>query len=220
MRKLIITADIHSNLEALEKLPAGKVLCCGDLVGYGANPNEVVEMVSGADWSCVMGNHDWASLTKEVGGMNSFAKEACLWTFNQLTPNNRKYLAGLPRTKTLEIEGKSILVVHGSPRDALNEYIFNPETAKKLLKAIPHDILLFGHTHMPMVVRADDKVAINPGSVGQPRDDDPRLSYAEIRFPSLEVRVVRKSYDLEKAAKKIISAGLPPVLAERLYGGW
>ena len=136
MKKLVITADIHANLEALDKLPAGKVICCGDLVGYGADPNIVVEMISGADWTCAMGNHDWAALTKETKGMNSFAKESALWTFNQISPNNRKYLAGLPRTKILEIEGKSILVVHGSPRDALNEYIFNPETVKMLLKAI------------------------------------------------------------------------------------
>jgi putative phosphoesterase len=220
MKKLIITADIHSNLEAFEKLPAGKVICCGDLVGYGADPNQVVDSITGADWTCVMGNHDWAALTKETTGMNSFGKESTLWTFNQISPKSRKFLAGLPRTKILEIEGKSILVVHASPRDALHEYLFNPETVKMILKAIPQDILIFGHTHLPMVIREGDKLALNPGSVGQPRDDNPRASYAILRFPSLDVKIERKEYDIEKAANKIMSAGLPPILAERLYGGW
>jgi putative phosphoesterase len=220
MKKLIITADIHSNLEAFQELPPGKVICCGDFVGYGADPNRIVELVSTSDWTCVMGNHDWAALTKETKNMDSFAKESALWTFNQISPSSRKFLAGLPRTKILEIEEKSILVVHASPRNALHEYVFNPETVKMLLKAIPQDILLFGHTHVPMVVRDGEKLAINPGAVGQPRDDDPRSSYAELRFPSLKVDIIRKKYDIEKTAQKIMNAGLPPVLAERLYGGW
>ncbi len=220
MEKLIITADIHSNLEAFEKIPAGKILCAGDLVGYGADPNEVVEAVAGSDWTCVMGNHDWASLTKETTNMNSFAQEAALWTFQQLNSSSRKYLTGLPKTRTIEIEGKTILLVHASPRDPLNEYLYKPETVKQLLKTMKQDILIFGHTHTPMLVREGNKIAINPGSVGQPRDDNPKLSYVELTLPSLEVKIIRKTYKIEKAANKIIRAGLPPILAERLYEGW
>ncbi len=220
MERLILTADIHANLEAFEELPPGKVICAGDLVGYGADPNEVIEAVSRSDWISVMGNHVWAALTKETGNMNSFAKEAALWTFQQLNPASRKYLTGLPTSRTLEIEGKKILVVHGSPRDPLNEYLYDQAAIKTILKTLPHDVLIHGHTHLPSVIKQGDKIAINPGSVGQPRDDNPRLSCMELILPTLEIKMIRKTYEIKRAADKIVKAGLPPILAERLYEGW
>lgn len=220
MQKIIITADIHSNLEAFQKLPPGKTISAGDLIGYGANPNEVIEAITGADWTCTLGNHDWAGLTKETGTMNTFATEAALWTFDQLTPASRKYLTSLPKTLALEIEGKKLLIAHGSPRDPLNEYLYTEDKIKTLLKNSAYDILITGHTHLPLIVEHKGKLAINPGSVGQPRDNNPALSYAELTLPDMTVKIVRKPYDLEKAAEKILNAGLPPVLAQRLKEGW
>lgn len=218
--KYLVLADIHSNLEALNKVPSGKVLCCGDFVGYGADPNTVIDQVNDPDWTCVLGNHDWAALTQDIQGMNPFAAEAALWTFQHLTSTSRKFLTGLTRSKVLEIEGKKILIVHGRPGDELTGYLYKEEEAKQLLKNLEYDLILVAHTHVPMIVEYKGKMLINPGSVGQPRDGDPRASWMELELPSMKVRLVRREYSVEAAAKKIMNAGLPPVLGERLYQGW
>lgn len=220
MMKLLVAADVHSNLEALGVLPKGKLIFCGDFIGYGANPNQVVESLEKRDMEAVIGNHDKAGLTGEVSGMNPFAATAALWTFKQLSKQNRQFLLNLPEKKELEIEGKRILVVHGSPRDPLNEYLTEPGLIKRLLKVLPYDIILFGHTHIPVMIREGDKLALNPGSIGQPRDGDPKASWAELELPNTEARIQKKEYDVKTAASKILEADLPPVLAERLYGGW
>jgi putative phosphoesterase len=227
--KIAVIADPHSNLTAfkavLRSLPrVDAIVCAGDLVGYGAEPNEVVDLARSKRMQVVMGNHDYSAVTRDVAGFNPFAARAALWTAENLREDNVKYLRGLPDCLELSYGSKSLYVVHGSPRDPLNEYIF-PDLPNRVLleltRDIDADIIVFGHTHVPMKRIIHGKLIINPGGIGQPRDRDPRASYMVLVLDDeIRVKHERVEYDVEKTAKKIESAGLPSELATRLYFGW
>jgi putative phosphoesterase len=228
--KIAVLSDIHSNLTALkavlEDLPkVDEILCLGDLVGYAAEPNEVVELVRERNIRCVMGNHDYAAVTGDVRGLNELAAGAALWTHRTLREENRRFLRSLPLEARLKLSGKSLYLAHGSPRDPLWEYVF-PELPNssllEIVRGVEADLSLFGHTHVPMERKIFGKLVLNPGGVGQPRDLDPRASYMLLELDGEEPRIQirRVKYDIDLTAKKIRTAGLPEELAARLYFGW
>lgn len=224
--RFALISDIHSNLPALEAVLASaeaegceRILCLGDVVGYGAYPNEVIERLADLHVPTILGNHDAAAvgrLGREV--MNNNARAAIEWTVSVLTPASRSFLTGLPLARS---EGEA-LFVHASP---LNPdewcYIFNVSEAQAAFRAFSESICFYGHTHFPtqFTSSADGKRLINVGSVGQPRDRDPRACYGIYDQKNRAFRWNRVDYSIEVAARAIIDAGLPPYLAERLSRG-
>jgi len=241
MRYLIIS-DIHSNLAAFEAVladagPFDKVWCLGDMVGYGPDPNECVERLRGLPHVCVAGNHDWATLGKlDTEDFNPDAKRACLWTREQLSSSNLEYLEALPRSLIEE----DFTLVHGSPRHPIWEYILNPSIAQANFEHFDTRFCFVGHTHVPVIYRdnpnracdalipspgarlalGEDRLIINPGSVGQPRDGDPRASYAILDSDKLTLEYRRIPYPIETTQARMVERGLPVRLIMRLAYGW
>jgi len=225
-----LISDIHSNLEALEAVwreirDADAFLCMGDLVGYGASPNEVVEFVrrqmEKRTFLCVRGNHDNAIAFGADWNFNPYARQAVRWHQRIMSGENLEFLRRLPIRQLFEDDtGRSYLLIHGSPRAPLDEYLFPwlPESEfRAVLNYVKQDDLLLGHTHIPMLKVIEGRRIINPGSVGQPRDGDWRASYALVEGDRITFH--RVEYEVEKSARKIIEAGLPRFLAERLFEG-
>ena len=228
LMKIGLIADPHSNLAAfkavIEDMPrVGQIICVGDLVGYAAEPNEVVNLAKSKRIKVVMGNHDYAAVTRDVRGFNPIAAQAALWTADNLSEENLKFLSNLPTHLKLSLKQK-LYVVHGSPRDPINEYVFpdypNRELAQ-IVEGVDAEVVVLGHTHVPMKRMIVGKLIVNPGSVGQPRDRDPRASYVVLTLgKEIEVSHRRVEYDIEDTARKIKAAGLPEELATRLLFGW
>lgn len=244
MTRYAIFSDVHGNLEALEAFlrhsreqGAEEYLCCGDIVGYGADPaaclDRVRELCPGR---VALGNHDQAVATGDATRMNPHALRAALWTFTQLSPAQREWLDGLPLRVEVEPE---ILLVHSSPdRPERWDYLFGLQEAQALAETLDRRSCFLGHTHVPFAfeltpegaviritsrhvhLRRDSRYLINVGSVGQPRDRDPRGSYVLYDTGREVLERFRFSYDIEKAQRKIIEAGLPDFLALRLEGGY
>jgi len=246
MRYLVLT-DIHANLEALEACIADggargfdRALVLGDLVGYGADPNAVIECIQRLEpLAIVRGNHDKVACgLEQAEGFNSVAKSAAHWTFDLLTPAHREWLAALPAgPHTVD---DLVQICHGSPFDE-DAYIFDELDALRALKVSERPLCLFGHTHYPatfelsadafdsigpsaaaesrLVLVDNAKYLVNPGSVGQPRDGDPRAAYAIVDVERRWVEMFRLNYAVEAAQEKVVKAGLPGVLAQRLGVG-
>ena len=244
MRYLILS-DIHANLPALEAVLAAAgavdaVWCLGDLVGYGPQPNECVERVRNLPGlRCVAGNHDWAALGKlSLTDFNPQARWAVEWTAQQLIPAHRAWLDGLPE----RIEEEGFTLVHGSPRHPIWEYVLNSAVASENMAYFDTPACLVGHTHVaviflepgrqhraaPAIVPEPGQVfsyrpvraIINPGSVGQPRDGDPRASYALLDTEAGQIEYRRETYAIQETQERIRAAGLPERLALRLSYGW
>lgn len=227
--EIAFIADIHSNMEALKAVLAEigakkmqKVYCLGDLVGYGPDPNRVVEAIKSRNIPCIMGNHDWAVMTGETKWFNQYAAEAINWNRKKTSEANRAFLASLKETLVLKKGGKRILLVHGSPKRPLFDYVY-PERSKRELESFfaeeEVDIICVGHSHVPFVYEKDGKVFINAGSVGQPRDGDKRASYAVLDTKTWKAEICRVAYDSTPTKEKIFKAGLPKFLGERLALG-
>lgn len=246
MRYLVLS-DIHANIDALdavlEATPASafdRVLVLGDLVGYGAEPNAVVDRVRElAPLAVIRGNHDKAACGLEDGSnFNHVARLAASWTSDTLTAANREYLYALP-PGPVALEG-AVEICHGAPFDE-DYYIFDSDDGQRALDSATQPLCLFGHTHLPVVFLRDAAAfegfapdpdaelevpltpgvsyLINPGSVGQPRDGDPRAAFAihDTTGPSLQLR--RVVYPVDIAQRRILKAGLPASLANRLAIG-
>ncbi len=208
-----IIADVHSNLPALQAVLdklAGveKIICVGDIVGYGAFPNEVIELLREEKVTCTLGNHDYAVITGDTSWFNPYAQKAIEFTRAVIKPENLKLLGKLPK----RLELGNILFVHGSPRDELFEYVY-PWNARYY--SIEGKLLVVGHSH----VQFFKNNVLNPGSVGQPRDRNPDAAFAIVNTETRQIKLLRVRYDIDEAANAIIDAGLPPFLAERLYLG-
>lgn len=226
--RIAVVSDVHSNLEALKvvlaRVEGMEIYCLGDVVGYGANPNEVVEALRKRDVLTVMGNHDYAVVTGETGLFNARAAMAAKWTTKMLKDSNLAYLSSLPRYRRLRLGDAEGYLTHGSPDDTLWEYV-DPWTHRQLfghyLERLHVRFLGLGHSHVPFVSEEAGGTVFNPGSVGQPRDGDRRASYAVVSAVGERVRVdnFRVEYDCEAAASKIIAAGLPEQLGDRLRWG-
>ena len=247
MRYLILS-DIHSNLEALDKsltLAEGKydeVLCLGDLVGYGPDPNAVISRIQPLAKVIVRGNHDKAccGLT-DAEDFNFLARAATEWTRTQLTPGHFEFLRNLPNGP-VQVDGFEL--VHGSPFDE-DEYIFDSLGAVQAFQTAEASLVLFGHSHQqggfkltsdkrlqpltlsaiqgsqPAVValQEDARFLLNPGSIGQPRDGDFRAAFAILDLGQERVEFYRTSYDLARTQEKMRAAGLPEPLIARLEVG-
>lgn len=229
MPKVIIIADIHANLPALRAFLEREkdwdyLIHAGDLVGYNPFPNETIEEFSKLPNTInILGNHDDALLTQDYSGMNEIAVEAIRWTDSVILPSNLKYLTKLKDFELVEIGGRRIGIVHGGMTSHLHEYVLPFSPAKLLneyLAKANADILIFGHTHQMFVRSVEKGIVINPGSIGQPRDGDPRPSYIVLNInEEIDIKPVRFSYNIDEVAKKIKEVGLPSFLAERLYEG-
>ena len=246
MRYLVLT-DIHANLEALDACladarPRGfeQTLVLGDLVGYGGDPNMVVERIQSLNpLAIVRGNHDKVACgLEQAEGFNAVAKSAAKWTLDVLKPAYREWLAALPEGP-IDVDDV-VEICHGSPFDE-DAYIFDELDAVRALKVSNRPLCLFGHTHYPVTFELSDdsfenlgsaaapqmqvpmktgcKYLINPGSVGQPRDGDPRAAYAIVDTTLRRVELYRTRYAVEEAQNKVLMAGLPDVLAQRLAVG-
>jgi len=223
--KVAVIADVHSNIQALEAVldhirseKADLVVCAGDIVGYGANPNECCAMAREVCGFSVAGNHDVASLTGDSSGMNPYAAAAIFWTHHTLTDGSKELLSSLKRSGRLNLGGVSVALYHGSPGD-MNEYVYEDDVDEKLLEDSGAAVTILGHTHIPYVRQLPSGLVLNPGSVGQPRDGDPRASLGLLRLPSRECDIVRVEYPVARASEAIKAAGLPSMLAQRLSIG-
>ncbi len=221
--KIAFISDIHGNLIALEEvldsIGKTKVVCLGDLVGYNPFPNEVVEIVKEKKIASIMGNHDYATLTGDVSWFNPIAARAILWTRKVLKEENFEFLSKLK----ISLIENDIYCVHGSPLNPLEEYVFPDyptNLLNKFLKVAKTKTVALGHTHVPFVRYLEEGIIFNAGSVGQPRDGDPRACYVIFDTKKENVEIVRVEYDIDAVAKEIIKAGLPKELALRLYKGW
>lgn len=232
MRYAIIS-DIHSNLEALTKALSiidGKnvdaIICLGDIVGYGANPNECVDLIRARCSAVVLGNHDAAALNTALAyDFNSIARRAIQWTSDQLSTESRLFLATLPMTVVKE----NILFVHSSPDvPEAWDYIVEPDEASYALRSVKEQICFIGHTHVPGIysergrakfVTAEERYIVNVGSIGQPRDGNPMLSFGLFDSAEWNFEFIRSDYDIQTAAEKIYAAQLPEELGNRLLYG-
>jgi len=223
---IAIISDIHSNLHALEavlaeikELDPQMIVCAGDLVGYGAFPNECCRKVEEVAGAGVVGNHDLAALTRDTSYMNPYAKKAAIWTADNLDPESRRYLLSLRTETRVKIQDMRLAMFHGSSRD-VSEYVYEEDADDHMVTRAACEILIMGHTHVPYEKRTRSGLIVNPGSVGQPRDGDPQASYAVLDTERLSATIERVEYDIELAAKAITAAGLPRFLAERLAQGF
>lgn len=237
-----IVSDLHSNLHALKAVLAvveaegcDEILCLGDIAGYGAQPVEVIALIREKGAICIQGNHD-SLITLQNEGLNYSSVSLIAAEHNRrlLGRSELDFLANLP----LELEGKlNSLLVHGSP-DYQDTYLINDAqmglAAREVHKRLGPGLCFFGHTHVPafhdgqsrpfhvatdFACPADVRVMVNPGSVGQPRDGDPRASFALWDRDAGKVRLMKVEYDIEGARDTILAAGLPRILGDRLLRG-
>ena len=243
--RIAIIADIHANLEALQAvlerihaLNVDEIVCLGDIVGYNANPNECVGILRNEKILSVLGNHDaCASGLEEPFRFNVLARSAVFWTREHLTEENRSFLRELPREKRVH----DCFLFHGSIHDT-NRYILfldDVEENFQSLAGLPGALKLgfFGHTHVgtafidhqgvissdlssELSLSSEKRYLIDPGSVGQPRDGDPRASFLVYDRDDSTVLFFRVEYDIKACQDRIVRAGLPPLLAWRLEQGW
>jgi len=244
--RIALIADIHSNLEALEAVlwdverrgPVDAWWCLGDIVGYGPDPAACLRRVRELEARCIAGNHDWGAVGKvALTEFNRAAAEACRWNGEHLGAAERSFLADLPLT----VENGIFTLAHGSPRDPIWEYLLSPEQAQDCLALLrtPHGLV--GHSHLPLwfglpegggalsygslneeapLRLSGGRFILNPGSVGQPRDGDPRAAYAIYDSDANAVTGYRVEYDIAAVQAKVVAAGLPATLAQRLSMGW
>ncbi len=269
MRVLVIS-DIHANLTALETVFAAAegaydvAWCLGDVVGYGPRPNECVELIRDRVELCVIGNHDWAVLDRpgiNVADFNPQARQAVLWTREQLSGTNLAYLDSLLDEPVTPEAAPDFVITHASPREPVWEYILSPGIALENFGLFSQRFCLVGHTHKPAIYRwqihdiptesrdaegqelpnqvatvhhlqpqpgvvydlahnPPHRLILNPGSVGQPRDNDARASYAILDLARMTWHYQRVAYPIDLTQSQMRSVGLPKRLVDRLSFGW
>lgn len=242
MTRLAVFSDIHANLPAMlaveESILARQVdavVCLGDLGGYASQPNEVQEVIMAMGCPVVLGNYD------EGVGFNGpdcgchyvkpfdieMSNASFLWTRDHTSDTNKEWLRTLPREIRDEREGLRLLYCHGSPRST-TEYLFETRSDSYLAQFAAGgkddaraDVVLFGHTHVPYHRTIHGTHFINTGSVGRPKDGDPRAGYALVTFDqgAVSAEFIRVDYDVELACQRLVAAGLPPYFAEYLRTG-
>jgi len=238
----LVISDIHANLAALEAVlddapDFDELWCLGDLVGYGPRPNECIDRVRSLPHTSLAGNHDQAALGKlSLSSFNAVARAANEWTQRELTSNSRTYLSGLSPS----LQQGEFSLAHGSPREPVWEYIMDADVACRNFEHFSTAVCLVGHTHVPVLFELDEthgrcraelppfpeplqlgpaRAIINPGSVGQPRDGDPRASYAFLDTDEVTWEFRRVSYPVEVTQERMRAEGLPRHLIDRLQVG-
>ena len=239
-----ILADIHSNLAAFQAVlddiktqeKIDKIWCLGDIVGYGPDPHECIKLLRETEHICVAGNHDRAVVGElDMTSFNPHAAEAVIWTAEKLSIGDITYLRNLPE----RVEEEGFLLVHGSPREPVMEYILSISVARQNFDCFRTTYCLVGHTHVPQVYSLDEegtytatrflptvklitgktRLIINPGAIGQPRDGNSDASYAIYDSDTRLIRLRRVPYDIRHTQDRIMESGLPPRLASRLETG-
>ncbi len=240
-----ILSDIHGNLVAFQAVldhlgtvgPFDQIWCLGDVVGYGPAPNECIDLLRSHSHVCIAGNHDWAAVDRlDISTFNPEAARAALWTGRELLPQNQVYLQSLPLT----IVNGDFTMAHGSPRDPIWEYILSTLAAAVAFESFVGPYCLIGHSHVPLLFHLDPggtvsrqrfvpdrptrleggRWLLNPGSVGQPRDGDPRASYVLYDAVLGECWHYRVAYDILATQSEMRRLDLPAPLADRLSHGW
>ncbi|MCL5264227.1 MAG: metallophosphatase family protein [Chloroflexi bacterium] len=241
--RVAVVSDIHSNLAAFEAVTADfvdvdEVWCLGDVVGYGPDPNECIDHLRSFDHCCIAGNHDWAAIGR-IGteDFNPDAQAAAEWTAQQLAPANWRFLEDLPT----KLERNGFTLAHGSPRDPIWEYIIYSSAAEASLDHFTTAYCFVGHTHVPVIFSCaatartcatldpsyerpfplgNQRLIINPGSVGQPRDGVADARYVVLDLDRRTFTHRRVAYDIAKTQRKMQQASLPARLWMRLSYGW
>ena len=233
--RIAVISDIHSNLPALEKAlsiikeqSVDTIYCLGDIVGYGSQPNECIDLIRKKSSVCVMGNHDSAVInSSEIQYLPPEGRIAAEWTLKILTQENRIFLSQLRYTCELDI----VTLVHASPKNPENwTYVMDLDEAKRQFQYFSTRFCFIGHSHIPFACGEDLRTMqltkgstmrflMNVGSLGQPRDGNPMLSFGILDTDAWSFEIIRAEYDITQAARSIIDAGLPSVLAERLFKG-
>ncbi|MGH2951560.1 MAG: metallophosphoesterase family protein [Solirubrobacterales bacterium] len=246
--RIAILSDIHANLPALEAVldeieaaDIEDVWCLGDVVGYGADPDDCTKLVSERCSLCLVGNHDLAVLDAlDISTFSPAASAAVRWTREVISPEALEFLGSLEPAD----ESRDVGLYHASPRDPVWEYVLWPDQAAECIRAQASRVALIGHSHVALFFVLDDRVAadgpeargaqagagtslalddgrwlINPGSVGQPRDGDPRAAWLELDTGSWAATYHRVGYEIDRAAEAILATDLPEHLARRLYVG-
>ena len=238
--RVAVLSDIHGNLAALEAVlaalrPYDAIWQLGDIVGYGPQPDEVVDLLRAEGAGGVCGNHDQAALGRiETSWFNADARRAVEWTAERIEPRTREWLATLPD----RAEEGEFTLVHGSPRDPVWEYVYTAPVARASLAVTATTHALVGHTHVPLVFREDDgrvealspsdgsqlaldgrRAIVNPGSVGQPRDGDPRACGMVLDTETQTLEWRRVEYPFQTTQQRMRELGLPARLVERLSHG-
>ncbi|MFP4322231.1 MAG: metallophosphoesterase family protein [Anaerolineales bacterium] len=242
--RILVISDIHANLAAFETVLEDAdgewdyVWCLGDVVGYGPRPNECCDLLKSLPHLCLAGNHDWAALNRlDVRTFNADARRAVTWTQETLRPDNIEYLAALPTTFVLG----DYTLVHASPREPIWEYILDPLIAALNFPQFETPLCFVGHTHTPVIYQqmsdqgevnaippangtpkdlTNQKLIINPGSIGQPRDNNPDASYAILHVEEKVFEHRRIPYPIEVTQERMREANLPERLITRLEHGW
>ena len=239
--KIAIISDIHGNYDALEAVledidqqgGISVIYCLGDIIGYGAQPNECTDKIREIECITIAGNHDFASVGKlSFEFFNTYAKKSAVWTKENLSKDNIEWLRNLQYKREID----NITLVHGTPfSPEMFHYISTLNDAKVSFEEMNNEICFVGHSHVPIVffntnpisyvvkeeikLSAKEKTIVNVGSVGQPRDENPKSCYAIYDQEESLVKLVRVKYDIDAAYNKIIKAGLPEILAARLREG-
>ena len=220
--KVGLISDIHSNRVALEAVlddmpPVDELLCAGDVVGYNPSPGECVDAVREREVPTVVGNHDAAVVEGAAFRFNGMAQAGIRHSKDRLDEDQLAWLESLPAER-LECDGR-VKVVHGHPDDPkrYSRYTYPREFSPGMLD--DEDVLVLGHTHVQGVEQFAEGIVVNPGSVGQPRDGDPRAGYAVVDLDALSVETYRVEYDVEAVQEEIEAAGLPDRLGRRLAHG-
>jgi predicted phosphodiesterase len=241
--RVLVVSDIHSNRVAFETVleAAGSfdaLWCVGDTIGYGPMPNECVALIMQHATVAIVGNHDLASLGMiDLSDFNPDARRANIWNGAQLTPEYREYLQKLQPAAMIDGQFE---MAHGSPREPIWEYLLHEEQALDNFQVFDAQVCLIGHSHVPLIfvlspeghcrrvlprhgarleLSSHDRYFINPGSVGQPRDQDPRAAYAILDTEAGVVRFFRIEYDIARTQQQMRELNLPPALWQRLKVG-
>ncbi len=239
MHTYAIISDVHANLEALEvvvdyinDISPDVVISLGDIVGYGPEPKKCIDIVSKITSVNVVGNWDYAIFTNQYEHFNKLAKESLKWTAKRLSEKDKETLGSYPLYSIVPLfisEGNAMFV-HGSPRSPLKDYVSPdlPEWTYQVFFEITNnftaiDFLFLGHTHKPLHIKVDRKHLFNPGSVGQPRDRDPRASFMIFKTDEnkkvFSYELVRLRYDIKLTQQKMRELGIHPFFIERLEKG-
>ncbi len=236
--QIAIISDIHSNLEALktvlkyiENEKISRIICLGDVVGYGPRPNECVDLIREKCDRTLLGNHDSASLEEtDISYFNEYARQAILWTRKHLNKESIDFLRSLPYTYP---EGQT-LYVHSSPVEPEEwHYVLSFGEAKYYLHQVDYSLVFIGHSHVAVTyslqkgrleetdfpLSSEDRYIVNVGSVGQPRDGDPRASFVIFDTEENRIRYIRLEYNVRQTFEEIMDQDIPPLLAHRLLNG-
>ncbi len=229
-----VITDIHANLPALEaileriaELGIDSVYCGGDLVGYGPHPNEVCSLIEGRGIPTIYGNYDYA-IARDLEDCGcaypdpherELGEQSIAWTLAHTDGDSKRFMRALPFDLRFELGGARVRLVHGSPRK-VNEYLFEDKPARtfeRIAAGADCDVLVFGHTHKPWIRSYGDVLFVNCGSVGKPKDGDPRGAFAVLDVDDeVHARIERVGYDAQSVAREVAAAGLPAEYGEKL----